>query len=68
MSKCSNCGTQLTCGCQKRVAADGRACCSNCIANYSAGLKSTTPPATKATVKSPSHVKAIYRGPGQQTK
>lgn len=31
---CSNCGSQLTCGCQKRVASNGAQVCQNCIAAY----------------------------------
>jgi hypothetical protein len=67
MSRCTNCSATLTCGCQKRVAADGRACCSNCVANYNAGINKVSAPVTK-TPKSPSNVKAIYKGPGQQLK
>lgn len=29
--KCANCGTTLTCGCQKRVTKDGKAVCTKCI-------------------------------------
>ncbi len=31
MSKCPNCGSTLTCGCQKRVSANGKQGCSKCI-------------------------------------
>jgi hypothetical protein len=31
MSKCPNCGTTLSCGCQKRVTATGKQACSKCI-------------------------------------
>lgn len=41
--KCSNCGSKLTCGCQKRVATDGRQCCSQCVANYNNSLKKAVP-------------------------
>jgi hypothetical protein len=34
MSKCSNCGTRITCGCQKRVAKDGTSCCTKCVSKY----------------------------------
>ena len=33
MSKCANCGTTLTCGCQKITTADGKSACSNCVMN-----------------------------------
>lgn len=29
--KCANCGTCLSCGCQKRVTADGKKGCTKCI-------------------------------------
>lgn len=31
MAKCSNCGATMTCGCQKRVTADGKQACSKCV-------------------------------------
>jgi len=31
MSKCPNCGTAITCGCQKRTLANGRIGCSRCV-------------------------------------
>jgi hypothetical protein len=31
MSKCPNCGTTLSCGCQKRTLANGTQGCSKCI-------------------------------------
>lgn len=40
---CSNCKKKLGCGCQKRVALDGTACCSTCVNDYNAGLKNNTP-------------------------
>ncbi len=50
MAKCLNCGATLTCGCQKRTAKDGKACCSSCIASYESKLKrsavQTVPPKT----------------------
>jgi hypothetical protein len=36
--KCANCGSKLSCGCQKRVAKDGKACCSNCVGKYNTQL------------------------------
>lgn len=38
MSKCSNCQTTLSCGCQQRKASDGAATCSNCLSNYENAL------------------------------
>ena len=37
--KCSNCGKGISCGCQKRVASDGKHCCKSCITTYEANLK-----------------------------
>lgn len=37
--RCSNCGAKLSCGCQKRVATDGKTCCTSCVGNYNNSLK-----------------------------
>lgn len=29
--KCPNCGSKLSCGCQKRTSSGGKQCCSKCI-------------------------------------
>ena len=29
--KCANCGTTLSCGCQKRTTKDGKQVCTKCI-------------------------------------
>lgn len=34
MRTCPNCGATITCGCQDRVASNGKQCCSNCVALY----------------------------------
>jgi hypothetical protein len=31
---CSNCNSNITCGCQKRVASDSKEVCSSCIDTY----------------------------------
>jgi hypothetical protein len=31
---CPNCKKQLSCGCQKTLAIDGRECCDSCVGNY----------------------------------
>ncbi len=31
---CQNCQSKLSCGCQKRIATDGREVCSNCVTAY----------------------------------
>lgn len=46
MKFCPNCGTQITCGCQERVASNGKQVCGSCITAYENSLTvaSTTPP------------------------
>ena len=39
MRNCPNCGAQITCGCQDRVASDGKKVCSNCLTSYEQQLK-----------------------------
>lgn len=34
MRTCPNCGSQITCGCQDRVASNGAKVCSTCVALY----------------------------------
>lgn len=31
---CRNCNSVITCGCQQRVATDGKQVCSNCVTQY----------------------------------
>jgi len=38
MATCSNCKKNLSCGCQRRTATDGKSVCSNCITSYEANL------------------------------
>jgi hypothetical protein len=42
MATCPNCGSNLSCGCQKRTLADGKQGCANCAGK--------TPGVTKAPV------------------
>ena len=37
--KCQNCGATLSCGCKRRVAKDGKSCCSSCVATYNKQLE-----------------------------
>ena len=44
---CPNCGVEITCSCQRRIASDGTACCEKCVMGYQQKLhlkqlKSTT--------------------------
>jgi hypothetical protein len=34
MRTCTNCGSQITCGCQDRVATNGVKVCASCIVTY----------------------------------
>lgn len=36
--KCNNCNATLSCGCKKRVAKDGTACCASCVNAYNVKL------------------------------
>jgi len=39
MAKCLNCGRNMSCGCQRRVASDGKPVCASCKAAYEAKIK-----------------------------
>lgn len=41
-AKCSNCQSNLSCGCQKRTASNGTPCCTLCISGYEELLKKQT--------------------------
>jgi hypothetical protein len=34
MQKCLNCDSQITCGCQRRHATDGKLVCTKCLTDY----------------------------------
>jgi hypothetical protein len=36
---CQNCNAQLSCGCQKKTASDGKQVCSSCLQAYEDKLK-----------------------------
>lgn len=38
MAQCSNCQSQLGCGCQTRKATDGKSVCVNCLSTYEQSL------------------------------
>jgi NMD protein affecting ribosome stability and mRNA decay len=49
MRVCTNCGSQITCGCQDRVASNGAKVCSSCLVSYEQNLaaaKTVTPQIT----------------------
>ena len=39
--QCPNCNSTMSCGCQKRVASDGKQVCSSCLQAYEAKLKAS---------------------------
>jgi hypothetical protein len=39
MSACANCGTVLSCGCQRKKASNGASVCRSCITKYENSLK-----------------------------
>ena len=41
MAMCSNCKSNLSCGCQKRTASDGKSVCTKCQTSYETKLKQT---------------------------
>lgn len=41
MRQCPNCGSEITCGCQDRIASNGAVVCTNCIALYEQVLVNT---------------------------
>ena len=41
---CPNCQKVITCGCQKKVASDGKQVCSSCVAAYEQMLRSLKKP------------------------
>ena len=58
MSACLNCGTKLSCGCQKRTASDGKSVCGTCLSSYEAGLKKIGTPPTETK-----NVNIFYKKP-----
>lgn len=44
MTYCQNCGTQITCGCQERVASNGTKVCASCITAYEQQLTGSVQP------------------------
>lgn len=51
MKLCGNCGVQLSCGCQRRDASDGKSCCDQCINAYE--LSIAPPPIPPAPIPMP---------------
>ena len=52
MSKCPNCGAGMSCGCQRRILADGKVGCSRCIATSGKTAEpAPTPVVNKAILK-----------------
>jgi len=62
MSTCLNCKTKLGCGCQKRVASDGKSVCATCLGKYEQSLK-TLEQAAPANGSAPNNVNVFYKAP-----
>ena len=39
---CPNCNKELTCGCQKKIASDGKVVCTTCLPTYEDKVKNTS--------------------------
>jgi hypothetical protein len=62
MSTCGNCGTKLSCGCQKRTTADGKSACTNCVNKTQTTVKkTTTTTAPTANVWGPNRYKNLHK-------
>lgn len=62
MSTCGNCGTKLSCGCQKRTTADGKSACTNCVNKTQTTVKKTTTTTTPtANVWGPNRYKNLHK-------
>lgn len=60
MSKCGNCGTNLSCGCQKRVSKTGVSGCTTCINKLNGGVQTT--PTIKEKVIEPPKIPNLGNG------
>ena len=58
---CPNCDSQLSCGCQKRKASDGKEVCTNCLPFYEATVLNKVVPEKSSSA--PSNIKVIYNPP-----
>jgi hypothetical protein len=63
MSACQNCGVALSCGCQKRVASDGKSVCGSCIAKYEKAIATTITVSKPPTGTAPTNVNVFYKAP-----
>jgi hypothetical protein len=59
---CLNCGTKLSCGCQKRVATDGKNACSICLPAYETKVKAAKVAGTSVP-NTPPNKNIIYQKP-----
>mgnify|MGYP003655413545 CR=1 FL=1 len=52
MAKCQNCGSSMTCSCQKRILPNGASGCTSCLGK-TAGASKSPVPVMKQTRKAP---------------
>ena len=60
MSVCPNCKARLSCGCQKRKAINGKACCTKCVSILNQSLNKLNN-IVKATPKPVRRVNKLHR-------
>jgi hypothetical protein len=53
MQQCQNCKARLSCGCQKRVASDGKHTCTNCLPMYEKQLIEQRNKTNRANAQTP---------------
>jgi len=61
MSTCANCGTKLSCGCQKRTTADGKSACTNCVNKTQSTQKITNTTAPTTNTWGPNRYKNLHK-------
>ena len=60
---CPNCNSQLSCGCQKRKASDGKDVCTNCMMEYENIVAGITNRENKIqTDQAPTNIKVTVSG------
>ena len=52
-SACQNCGTRMSCGCQKRTATNGASACSSCVSALNAKLAAAVVEPPVQTLRTP---------------
>jgi len=53
----------MGCSCQRRVASDGKTCCSSCISAYELNLQKKITVTPKSSSTAPTNVNVFYKAP-----